>query len=350
MSATLRRTAIIWTVATLLMLPAFALGHIISDNSFTNVNWSQGFARQLFLGHLYPRWLPEMNAGAGSPVFYFYGPLPFYLTAPFHLIVGPRLAVLLGMWLMLGLSGQAFEALAANFVEETAALIASLAYMAMPYHLLVDIWLRSDLGELGAYIFIPLCLLCVFQLASGPRWTFALAASLAGLLLCHLPSALLFAPFLTVFCLYAAMRSDFATTIVRAATAAVLSLGLAAAYIVPALLQQNLIHAANWNTYLPSRNLLFTRRNLAFELLLDAIAAGALTIGAICVASAIRQKRWQRFAPWAIFAAAALFLASPVSGWAWDALPRAFDKIQFAWRVLLPLDIASCMLLALALD
>jgi hypothetical protein len=350
MSGTLRRTAIIWAVATLLMLPAFAFGHIISDNSFTNVNWSQGFAQQLFLGHLYPRWLPEMNAGAGSPVFYFYGPLPFYLTAPFHLIVGPRLAVLLGMWLMLALSGQAFHALAANFVEKSAALIAALAYMAMPYHLLVDVWLRSDLGELGAYIFIPLCLVCMFRLSSGPVWTFALTASLAGLLLCHLPSALLFAPFLTVFCFFVALRGDFATTIVRAATAAALSLGLAACYIVPALLLQTLIHAANWDTYLPSRNLLFTRRTLAFELLLDAIAAGGFTIGAIYVAAAIRQKRWLRFAPWAIFAVVALFLVSPFAAWVWDGLPRAFDKIQFAWRVLLLLDIAICMLLALVLD
>jgi len=350
MNSIVGRNAILWAVATLLMLPAFTMGHIISDNSFTNVNWSEGFAQQLFSGHLEPRWLPKMSDGAGSPVFYFYGPLPFYLTAPFHLVVGPRLAVLLGMWLMLALSGHAFQALAADFVGATAALIASLAYMAMPYHLLVDIWLRSDFGELGAYIFIPLCLLYVFRLMLGPVWTFALTASLAGLLLSHLPSALLFAPFLTAFCLYAATRGVFATTIARSATAAALSLGVAAAYIVPALLLQNLIHAANWDTYLPARNLLFSRHNLAFELFLDAIAAVALTTGAIIVASAIRQNRWRSFAPWAIFSVAALFLESPVSAGVWHALPRAFDKIQFAWRVQILLDVATCMLLALAFD
>jgi hypothetical protein len=350
MNGIVGRNAILWAVATLFMLPAFAMGHIISDNSFTNVNWSEGFAQQLFSGHIYPRWLPDMSAGTGSPVFYFYGPLPFYLTAPFHLIAGPRLAVLLGMWLMLALSGHAFQALAADFVGATAALIASLAYMAMPYHFLVDIWLRSDFGELGAYIFIPLCLLCVFRLTSGPAWTFALTASLAGLLLSHLPSALLFAPFLTVFCLYAATRGDFATTIARAATAAALSLGVAAAYIVPALLLQNLIHAANWDTYLPAQNLLFARHNLAFELFLDAIAVVAFTNGAIIVTTAIQRNRWHSFAPWAIFAAAALILTLPVSADLWDLLPKAFNKIQFAWRALILLDVATCMLLALAFD
>ena len=350
MSAILRRIAVIWGFATLLMLPAFALGHIISDNSFTNVNWSEGFAQQLFSGHIYPRWLPDMNAGAGSPVFYFYGPLPFYLTAPFHLLVGKRLAVLLGMWLMLALSGQAFRALAAFFVEQRAALVASLAYMTMPYHLLVDIWLRSDFGELCAFIFMPLCLLCLFRLSAGPKWTYALAASLAGLLLSHLPSALMFAPFLTVFCFYLAFRGEFLTITIRAATAAVLGLGIAAAYVVPALQLQSLIHAANWDTYLPSQDLLFTRRNGAFEHFLDMVFAGALAVGAIYVASETRLGRWQRVLPWALFAAAALFLVSPASAWVWNELPRVFGRIQFAWRVFVLLDIALSMLFALALD
>src|SRR6185437_11677613 len=140
-------------------------------------------------------------------------------------------AVLLGMWLMLALSGQAFHALAASFVRGSATLFASLAYLAMPYHLLVDVWLRSDFGELSAYIFIPLCLLSAFRLASGPIWTFALAASLAGLLLSHLPSALLFAPFLVAFCLYVAVQSDFKSVLVRATTAAALGLGLVAVYV-----------------------------------------------------------------------------------------------------------------------
>ena len=81
-----------------------------------------------------------MNGGRGSPCFTFYGPLPFYLTSPFVLFLSPRLAVVFGMWLMLALSGQAFYALAASIVRSNAALVAAGVYMAMPYHLLVDIW------------------------------------------------------------------------------------------------------------------------------------------------------------------------------------------------------------------
>jgi hypothetical protein len=349
-SGTLGRAAIIWIAATCLMFPAFAFGHIISDNSFTNVNWSEGFARQLFSGHVYPRWLPDMNAGAGSPVFYFYGPLPFYLTAPFHLILDSRHAVLVGMWLMLGLSGLAFQALADSAAKATNALVAALAYMVMPYHFFVDIWLRSDLGELGAYIFMPLCLLCVLRLASGPVWTFALGASMAGLLLSHLPIALLFAPFLTAFCLYCAIRDKSAAVLVRGTTGAILGLGLAAAYVVPAMSLQGLIHADRWNTYLPADNLLFARLRFAFELFLDAGAIITATLvmlyGKGLVSSAMRRCAIL----WIAFAVGALFVTSPLAFVLWKVLPPLFDKIQFAWRALALLDIAFCMLLALALE
>ena len=343
------RFVTIWTVATLLMVPAFASGHIISDNSFSNVNWSQGFAQELFSGHLYPRWLPAMNEGAGSPVFYFYGPLPFYLTAPFHLIAGPRFAVLLGMWLMLGLSGQSFCALAANFVRSTAALTASAAYMAMPYHLLVDVWLRSDFGELAAYIFIPLCLLGAFRLAAEPAWTFGLAASLAGLLLSHLPTALLFAPFLAGICIYIAWQGNFATVMVRAATAACLGLGLAAAYIVPAILLQGLIHASNWEIYRPTDNLLFNGRAGGFDYFLDFSAVETVTVATIFAVGSFATDR-KRQTPWTILAVVTFFLTSPAATYMWNAAPAVFDKIQFPWRVLSLLDIATCMLFALTLE
>ena len=350
MSATLRNNAIIWAFATLLMLPAFAIGHIMSDNNFANVSWSEGFAQQLFSGHLYPRWLPEMNAGAGSPVFYFYGPLPFYLTAPFYLFVGKSFAVMLGMWLMLGLSGLAFHSLAATFVRPRTALIASLAYIAMPYHFLVDVWLRSDFGELGAYIFMPLCLLSAFRLPSGQIWTLLLAVSFAGMLLSHLPVALLFSPYLTIFCIYVAAQNKSLAVLVQGAIAAILGFGLAAIYIAPALQLQHLIHAEHWGTYRPVDYLLFARTRYAFELFLDSVVLMMMVLGAIYARGFFANARWHRIAPWIVFSVGAAFVASPAAILLWDALPTIFDKIQFPWRALAMLDIAFCMLFALALD
>jgi len=332
------------------MLPAFFAGHIISDNSFLNVNWSRGFSEQLFAGYLYPRWLPEMNAGAGSPVFYFYGPLPFYLNAPFELIFSPRLAVLWGMWLMLALSGQAFAALAASLVRSESALIAAIAYMAMPYHLLVDIWLRSDLGELAAYIFTPLCVLCTLQLGSSRIWMFGLAFSIAGLLFSHLPSAELVLPFLSCLCVFVACQNQFAMVLLRAATAVVFGFGLAAVYVIPAVLLQNLIHAEFWTSVRLADSLLFTAKPSAFELFLDAIVVGELLIVAAVLFGSMSRVRWRSIAPWTSCAAAVLFLISPAAAGWWNLLPAPFEKVQYAWRTLMLLDLAVCILFALALD
>lgn len=199
-------TAAAFAAATLMMFPALVAGHIINHSSILNVLWSEGFSRELLAGNLYPRWLPELSRGAGSPVFYFYGPLPFYLIAPFSLLADTRLAVVLGCWLMLALSGLAFFALARAFVGPAAALLSALVYMAMPYHLLADVWVRGALGEQAAFALIPLCLLCAVRLGGRLRYAFGLAVCFSGLLLSHLPSALLFTPVLVGFCLWTAAK------------------------------------------------------------------------------------------------------------------------------------------------
>src|SRR5882724_3840636 len=39
--------------------------------------WYIHFSTQFWGGDLYPRWLMGMNEGLGSPVFYYYPPIPF---------------------------------------------------------------------------------------------------------------------------------------------------------------------------------------------------------------------------------------------------------------------------------
>src|SRR5206468_1074455 len=66
-----------------LTLP-IALGPMRTNDSFwIDWVWVDQFARQLGNGELYPRWLAQSHAGLGSPVFYYYPPLAFYVTAPF---------------------------------------------------------------------------------------------------------------------------------------------------------------------------------------------------------------------------------------------------------------------------
>lgn len=45
---------------------------------------SRNFADELWHGIPYPRWLGEMNAGFGSPTFFFYAPIPYYINSLFE--------------------------------------------------------------------------------------------------------------------------------------------------------------------------------------------------------------------------------------------------------------------------
>jgi len=334
--------------ATLLMMPAFVAGHIVGHSSILNVVWSQGFSEQLFAGDPYPRWLPDVSRGAGSAVFYFYGPLPFYLTAPFHLLVDPRLAVVLGSWLMLALSGLSFFALARAFVGRGAALAAAIVYMMMPYHLFADIRIRAALGEQAAFFLVPLCLLCAFRLGGDVRYTFGLAAGFAGLLVSHLPSALIFAPFLTGFCLWVAWQGRALAVLLRAALAALLAGGLAAAYVLPAMLLQDMVQADNWGMHQPEENLLFAVPG-------DFARFLVLAFGGVCVvilsaaAAMIAARRGRTIAPWIVAAVVLAFLMTPLSGWLWQSLPM-LERIQFPWRALVLFELCACMLLAFVLD
>ncbi len=340
---------IVVVAATLLMAPAFWVGHINGHSSFLNVLWSEGFARQVLAGEFYPRWLPEMSRGAGSPAFYFYAPLPFYLAAPFHLIAGPRMAVVLVCWLMLALSGLSFLALARAFVGAGAALVAAVVYMAMPYHLLADIWIRAAIGEQAAFIFAPLCLLCACRLGEGTKYAFGLAASFAGLLLSHLPSALAFSPFLVGFCLWTAWRGQTVIVLARAALAALLAGGLAAAYIVPAIMLQAMIRAEYWGVNLPRNYFLFDGNPQPFMKFLDAYV---ITMGSVVAVAAIMLPRAiqdRRALPWSVIVFVVLFLLTRLSWWIWSQSP-VLDLVQFPWRTLTFFELAACMLLALALD
>src|SRR3979409_34623 len=64
-------------------LPAIIYGiPFFSDDGVSHhALWYTQFSTQLWAGDLYPRWLMGMNEGLGSPVFYYYPPVAFFLTS-----------------------------------------------------------------------------------------------------------------------------------------------------------------------------------------------------------------------------------------------------------------------------
>src|SRR2546421_10650946 len=76
------RLLIIIGVGCFATLPLLVYGlSLMSDDGATHALWYVNFSDQLWSGDLYPRWLSAMNNGLGSPVFFYYPPVPYFLTS-----------------------------------------------------------------------------------------------------------------------------------------------------------------------------------------------------------------------------------------------------------------------------
>ena len=333
--------------ALLIMSPALYLGHIVGHSSALNVNWAEGFAQQIAQGNLYPRWLPSMTGGAGSPVFYFYGPLPFYVATPFVLLTGQSsLAVICTSITLLIFSGFACFALCRFYANRYNALIASLIYIILPYHFATDIWMRAALGEQAAYIFMPLTALCLLKLAQDSRYLIGLAVSFAGLIFSHIPTTLLYAPVLVFLTLWIAWQSRSQMFVWKSAGGAALGAGLSAIYLLPAYSLQSMINAGSWLKPTPEENLFVTTQlATTFGIFLFPLLAIAALFLALSMLGLRDKHVAQNIKPWIIIGVTVLAMVSPLALPFWQHA-EFYRIVQFPWRAMAILDLCFAVMWA----
>ena len=223
--------------------------------------WLDQFARELGHGTPYPRWLPLSHGGLGSPVFYYYPPLAFYLGSIFTLAGLTTYASLIAAFFAAyALSGAAMYSWLRNAAERP--LLGALFYVAAPYHTF-NFYSRGAVAEFLATALLPAVMIGLRRSARGERGGFALTALSYGLLIfAHLPLALLASLFLFgPYALLWMMKSEWRRFLPIAA-ALLTGIALAAVYLIPALLLQryrdadNLWHdpsvqPANWTIWHP---------------------------------------------------------------------------------------------------
>jgi hypothetical protein len=321
--------------AALLLLPSLLLGTMISHSAPQNLTWAAQFAEQFRSGVLYPRWMPDSFDGLGGPAFYFYPPLPFWIDALVSVVTVNLLPVAwrlsITWFVFLWASGVSMHAwIRSQTGDARIALWGALAYMTAPYHLF-DHYTRGALAEFAAYAFVPLGLLFL-------RRPIPLALSFAALLLSHLPTALLVS--VAILAPYAVFVLRTPRDLVRAATGAALGIGLAAAYLVPALTLQSWISADQlWTSfYLARRWLLLPSGTWPDP---DTMKIVAMLAAAYALAAAgvlVFFRRRPNAAMWAALALVGLALMSGIVPWVWDVPLLA--KVQFPWRLLLAVEFA----------
>jgi hypothetical protein len=353
-----RPTLVLLAAAMLLLSPNLVIGTHVTHSSAQNLTWATQFASQFQAGILYPRWTPDSFDGLGGAGFYFYPPMAFWMDSVVSVFTGNLLSLsyrlALTSILILFASGLTMRAWLLRATQNRqVALWGAVAYMAAPYHM-IDHYMRGAFAEFAAYALLPPVMLGIRLIAdrrrAGPP---VLALSYAGLVMAHLPTALLAT--CTVVSGYALFRLRGFAALLRCAGAGALGLGLAAIYLVPSLALQDWISAEQWWTpfFLAENWYLLTPARWPEPHIMIAIAAlalaSALIASGLCVIVArlpSSDPRRLELSFWIAASFVCLVLMAGLVPWFWQIGIMA--KVQFPWRLMLVLEFSLVTSLCLA--
>ncbi len=157
--------------------------------------WLDQFARELAHGNLYPRWLPLSHHGLGSPVFYYYPPLGFYLGSLFEFAGLSTYAAIVATFIAASMLSGVGVYLWSEGQSRTP-LVGALVYVIAPYHVF-DFYFRGALAEAAGVAAIPFVMLGLRKIREGRTSGIPVTAVAYAALICsHLPLALLASVFL----------------------------------------------------------------------------------------------------------------------------------------------------------
>jgi hypothetical protein len=314
-------------------------------------------------GELYPRLFPSFAYGYGQAVLAYYGPLGYYL-AEIPRWLGATLPDALKWTFAFGYVASAVSAfaLARRYVSSWPALLGAVVYVYFPYHL-AETYQRGALAEQLAFVFLPLALLALTPLptvrALATRAADSLTGdnarlllfvfSLAGLILTHSLTALIFAPFACLYYLLMQSGTPWQSRFVTLAIGLLATLGLSAFYWLPIMSESRWVglsagldnegyraHLAPlWGFIQPSLIFQYAPRQLvAADQPLGLLALVLLL--AILAGTAVTWRRRSSLArPLSLFAllsGAALFMTVDLSDGPWRLLHNPLTFLQYPWR------------------
>jgi len=345
-----------------LTLPVLIFGlPFLSDDAGFHAAWYSHFSKQLWMGDLYPRWLMEMNGGLGSPVFFFYPPAPYFLTSVLRPFFpnDPNGLHQLGVAASVALIGSGLAAYLwlKDLVDAKAALIAAILYMAMPYHLAADLYVRASFAEYWTFVWMPLILYFVQRIISGQRFAPAgLAISYALLTMTHLPTTLIFSFVVFCYAVWLAPKKRKWKMLGLTSWAALLGVGLAAIYLLPAMTtQQFVLLGKNSTGYFSYENWLFFAKFWLWrvEKVTLALLVADMFVIASCAFLIIRSSRSPEHksmsAFWYAVGIASVLMMTELSKPVWLVVP-VLQKIQFPYRFNTALCLSASALLAMAIS
>ncbi|HKX32655.1 MAG TPA: hypothetical protein VJ302_33525 [Blastocatellia bacterium] len=255
----------LWIAAALLclgltalaVLPFFVLGEAtgaeccggtapMTHDGVMHLNQMQSFWRGLTSGRIYPRWDDATHFGYGAPNPIFYPPGVYYLSSLCYWILGEWEQVLIVLQLVLmAASGLAIYWYARQSMSGGASIVAMAVYIVAPYHLLNQ-YQRGALAEQLSFIWMPLALLAGERLFAEEARNriptlVGLTAVMGAFLFSHPPTAYQFILIFGLCAAVIAIRTRRWGWLIMIGIAIVVGSLVAAAYLFPAFVEQNLI-------------------------------------------------------------------------------------------------------------
>lgn len=265
----LPRDGLFWLT---LALTAFAVAPFALPGYFWGANDARHHVYFLFEynrlvedGVWWPRWSPDFAFGYGYPFFNIYGPLSHFLAQLLLHFLGFEYTAAIKSIFALSVVGSAatMYAYVRVWAGRASGLLAALVYTYIPYHLL-NLYVRANLAESMAFVWMPLCLLAVRQAVVRPSygWVVLSAAAYAALMLTSNLVVVLFTPVLALYALtltlvYAAPPGParpnlpaWLGRVVRQGLPGALGLagglGLSAIFWLPMLLERRYVRVDQW--------------------------------------------------------------------------------------------------------
>lgn len=255
----------------LVLFSVFAIGPLLGPGYFWgahdgrhSVYFLFEFDRVIQDGIYYPRWLPDFTFGYGYPFFNIYAPGPFYvgealLRAGLDFVTATKVIFAFAILL----SGPAMFGFVKRLTSSSqAAFLSGLAYVYIPYHI-ADVYVRGDLAESVAMVFLPLTLWGFYEVTRKPgRMSIVMAAlAYAAMAFSHDGAVLFFTPVLALWVLFLMVRHARSNGIglrdrrlvpaflrigVAPLGAVLLGMGLAAIFLLPAALEMQYVRGDQW--------------------------------------------------------------------------------------------------------
>lgn len=304
------------------------------------------YVRAWRMWNLFPRWCPDLYGGYGAPLFNFYPPGVFTAAAPFVLLgATPALALKVAVTLFTILGGAGAFLLAERVTRRLdAAFVAAIAFVLMPYRH-TQLLVRGDLAEYCAIALVPVVFwlylrLPDVELRKLPRDAFLTALFHAATQLTHTLTGQWGTELVAIWVVVTAVRcwrrGRRVHALVLPATVFIAG-GLSAIYVIPALLERDLVQIGRMlegslslerNFVEPSKLVSPGFWYVGRPILLALVAAPL-----VWVVLRLRRREEARALWWWWPTAALVVLMLPITMPLWRVLP--FSRfMQFPWRLL----------------